>query len=77
AIDHPWRALAEGGQHSFFVPRATKRAARKNWIMSARPAGRVTIDEGACTALAKGTSLRPIGVTTIEGAFGRGDAISI
>ncbi len=77
AVDHPLRALADGGRHSFFVPASTKRAARKNWIMSALPAGRVTIDAGAGQALIKGTSLLPIGVTQIEGAFGRGDAISI
>ncbi|WP_424982232.1 glutamate 5-kinase [Maritalea sp. S77] len=77
AVDHPLRAVAKGARHSFFVPMATKRAARKNWIMSALPAGRVTIDAGAANALAKGTSLLPIGVTAVEGAFGRGDAISI
>ncbi len=77
AIDNPLRALANGARHSFFVPMATKRAARKNWIMSALPAGRVVIDAGAASALANGTSLLPIGVTHIEGTFGRGDAISI
>lgn len=77
AVDHPLRAVAEGARHSFFVPMATKRAARKNWIMSALPAGRVIIDAGAANALAKGTSLLPIGVTAVEGSFGRGDAISI
>lgn len=76
-VEHPLLALADGARHSYFVPVSTKRAARKNWIMSALPTGRVIIDAGAGDALVHGTSLLPIGVTHIEGAFGRGDAISI
>ncbi len=35
------------------------------------------VDEGAAEALAKGKSLLPAGVKRIEGAFMRGDTVSI
>jgi glutamate 5-kinase len=39
--------------------------------------GRLTVDAGAAMALAKGKSLLPAGVKKVEGAFARGDAVSI
>ncbi len=51
-------------------------AARKQWIAGLKPCGSLSLDEGACTALAQGgNSLLPIGVTAVEGAFGRGDPV--
>ncbi len=52
-------------------------AARKQWIAALKPCGALTLDEGACKALAKGgNSLLPIGVTAVEGAFERGDPVT-
>ena len=51
---------------------------RKLWLagrMTAR--GRITVDAGAVSALAKGSSLLPAGATAIEGKFARGDVIEI
>ena len=52
-------------------------AARKQWIAGLKPCGSLTLDEGACRALAKGgNSLLPVGVTAVKGDFGRGDPVS-
>ena len=51
---------------------------RKLWLagrMTAR--GRISVDAGAVSALAKGSSLLPAGATAIEGRFARGDVIEI
>ena len=51
-------------------------AARKQWIAGLKPCGSLSLDEGACKALAKGgNSLLPIGITAVEGTFGRGDPV--
>jgi glutamate 5-kinase len=52
---------------------------RKRWIFgSARPDGRVWVDQGAAIALReKGGSLLPAGITRVEGHFERGDTIVI
>ena len=41
------------------------------------PAGSLVVDDGALAALANGKSLLPGGVVGVEGAFGRGDAVSV
>ena len=51
--------------------------ARKRWISSQKSVGKLIIDQGAVTALIDGKSLLPIGVTSIEGNFSRGDIVSI
>ncbi len=52
---------------------------RKHWIAyGAKPAGRVTIDDGARRALTDaGRSLLPKGITAIDGEFGAGDTVSV
>jgi glutamate 5-kinase len=68
----------EGGRATWFLPQAEPRTARKRWIAgSLKPAGSVTIDSGAVTALLKGGSLLPAGVRQVEGSFERGDLILI
>jgi glutamate 5-kinase len=42
-----------------------------------KPMGRIVVDAGAETALSKGKSLLPAGVTGVEGEFARGDAVVI
>lgn len=52
---------------------------RKHWIAyGAKPAGKVTVDDGARRALvASGKSLLPRGITAIDGEFGPGDTVSV
>jgi glutamate 5-kinase len=51
---------------------------RKHWIFGAPPAGSVSIDAGALTALVeRGSSLLPKGITAINGNFSRGEVIAI
>jgi glutamate 5-kinase len=81
ATGHPLNPLkrVEGGARcTWFVPGATPVAARKQWIAgSLKPAGRIQVDAGAATALGRGRSLLPAGVTGAEGAFERGDAVDV
>ncbi len=75
---NPIEALEAGGPCTWFIPRNTPRAARKQWIAgSLTPRGRLTIDAGAERALDKGSSLLPVGVVSVEGDFQRGDSVSI
>src|SRR5215470_2008661 len=75
---HPVRRLEEGARATWFVPTATPVAARKQWIAGTlRPAGALTIDEGALKALRSGKSLLPAGVTGLRGHFERGDTVSV
>lgn len=53
-------------------------SARKQWLADhLRLRGRVLLDDGAVQALLReGKSLLPIGVTEVEGEFGRGDVVA-
>ncbi len=53
-------------------------SARQRWLAShLRVRGRVTLDDGAVKALTAGhKSLLAIGVTRVEGHFGRGDVVA-
>lgn len=63
---------------SVFAPVESNASARKNWIAShLQPKGRVFIDDGAVAALGKGGSLLPVGVQSVEGAFERGDVVTV
>lgn len=74
------RATAQG-IGTLFVPRASgrrKAAARKAWLGGRlRLKGALVVDAGAAKALTGGSSLLAKGVTAVEGAFVRGDAIAI
>lgn len=75
---HPLKRLEEGAECTWFVPSATPAAARKQWIAGTlRPAGALTIDDGALRALLEGRSLLPAGVTGARGRFDRGDTVSV
>ena len=52
---------------------------RKRWIgWSAQPAGKITLDDGACQAIVSGgRSLLAIGVTAVEGRFDKGDVVAL
>lgn len=75
---HPVRRLEEDARCTWFAATANPKAARKQWIAGTlRPAGALTIDEGALKALRGGKSLLPAGVKTATGRFDRGDTVSV
>jgi len=77
-IEHPLRAIAEGGRCTWFSTPANPVTARKRWIAgSLEPKGTLTIDAGAVAALRAGKSLLPAGVIHIDGQFARGDAVIV
>ena len=73
------RALIDGhARCRWLVPEASPLSARKKWIKgSLKPAGILTVDDGAMLALSVGKSLLPAGVTSIEGDFKRGDVVDV
>ncbi|HEV7715416.1 MAG TPA: glutamate 5-kinase [Steroidobacteraceae bacterium] len=76
--NHPVRRIEEGERATWFVPSASPVAARKQWISGTlRPAGAISIDEGALRALRARKSLLPAGVVSAQGRFERGDTISV
>src|SRR6185295_4296654 len=77
-IAHPISAIAKGGRCTWFLTPANPVTSRKRWIAgSLEPKGTLTLDAGAVTALRAGKSLLPAGITRIDGAFERGDAVVI
>ena len=78
ALMPPLKSIENGARCSWFLAAATPAAARKRWISGAlKPAGSVTIDAGAVSALAQGKSLLPAGVVAVDGAFERGDCVAV
>lgn len=77
AVARPLTALSEGARCTWFEAECDPRAARKRWISSMKPRGRILVDDGAVRALGQGRSLLAAGVTAAEGAFLRGDPVEI
>jgi glutamate 5-kinase len=78
ADPHPLKRIEDGARCTWFLPSSTPSAARKQWIAGTlRPAGAISVDEGAVRALMQGKSLLPAGVTRAIGRFDRGDTVSI
>jgi len=77
-ITHPLGAIHDGGRCTWFLTPANPITARKKWIAgSLEPRGTLTVDAGAVAALRRGNSLLPVGVTRVDGAFARGDAVVV
>src|SRR5579871_1890837 len=77
-IEHPLKAVADGGPCTWFLTPANPVTARKRWIAgSLEPKGTLTIDAGAVSALRAGKSLLPAGVIRVEGQFARGDSVVV
>lgn len=73
---NPLAAIKAGGRATWFLSQVEPRTARKRYIAgSLKPSGAFTLDAGALKALRAGKSLLPAGVTAVEGAFERGDAV--
>jgi glutamate 5-kinase len=74
----PVQALLAGSRCTVFAAQSTPRSAKKHWLAaSLKPAGTLTLDDGAVRALRRGSSLLPAGVVAVEGAFERGDAVLV
>lgn len=61
-----------------FTPVISALESRKRYILSGRLSpGQITVNDGAVSALKRGGSLLPIGMTRINGDFDRGDTVRI
>jgi len=76
ALGHALDGVPEGTR---FAPRSTGWSSFKLWLRYAKPTrGTVQVDAGAARALREGgTSLLPVGITGVEGAFDAGDAVEV
>jgi glutamate 5-kinase len=75
-IAHPLKALKDGARCTIFRATATPAAARKQWLAGVlEVGGELQIDQGAVQALRDGSSLLPVGVTSVSGNFRRGDVV--
>src|SRR5438445_11941552 len=72
--EHPLARLASGEARSTVIDaKGSPARAYKQWIAGTLvPAGSVTVDAGAVSALAAGKSLLPAGVRSVDGIFERG-----
>jgi glutamate 5-kinase len=76
--NQPIKLIEAGSRCTWFIPTANPKNARKQWIAgSLKPNGMLIVDDGALGALQAGKSLLPAGITSINGMFDRGDAITV
>jgi glutamate 5-kinase len=73
------RAWAGEPAGTRFAPQAVRQSSFKLWLKYAKPShGTVTVDDGAARALREGgTSLLPVGIVDVRGAFDAGDAVDV
>ena len=77
-VMHPLAAIASGAKVTWFLAKSDPVTAKKRWLAGQLvPAGHIYLDAGAEKALLSGKSLLPAGVTRVDGAFERGDAVTI
>ncbi len=77
-VDAPFQKILSGGAATLIQADNSATNARRRWIAGRlKPAGEIHIDAGAAKALRGGASLLPAGVTGVDGAFSRGDAVAI
>jgi glutamate 5-kinase len=61
-----------------FAPALSTLESRKRYILSGRLApGQITVNKGAASALKRGGSLLPVGITQVSGEFERGDTVRV
>ena len=72
-------ALAGEAEGTRFPPRAQGHSSFKLWLRYAKPSrGTIVVDDGAVRALRDGgTSLLPVGIVEVRGAFDAGDAVEV
>ncbi len=75
-IGRAWAGEAVGTR---FAPHPVRQSSFKLWLKYAKPTrGTVTVDAGAARALREGgTSLLPVGIVGVQGAFDAGEAIEV
>ena len=74
----PLSAVRDGARATLIAAPDGPMAAYKQWIAgSLSPAGTLTLDAGAVTALKAGKSLLPAGVTGVSGGFEKGDCVRL
>jgi glutamate 5-kinase len=73
------RAVAGEAEGTRFAPQTARHSSFKLWLKYAKPAlGTITVDAGAARALREsGTSLLPVGIVDVTGAFDAGDAVEV
>lgn len=72
------RVAADESVGTRFAAAVSHVESRKRWLLSDKPHGRLRIDAGAVSKLLKGgASLLPVGVTAVEGEFGRGETLAV
>jgi glutamate 5-kinase len=71
------RVLSGVEEGTIFLPKEDRLTSRKHWIaFSAKPSGRVFVDDGAMAALVKkGKSLLPSGIIKVDGRFDTGEVV--
>lgn len=75
--DTPIARALDSGRGTLFQPQR-RDGARKAWLGGRlAPAGVLTVDAGCAAALLNGASLLAAGVTDVDGAFRRGDLVTI
>jgi glutamate 5-kinase len=75
-LSRAWAGEAVGTR---FAPHPVRQPSFKLWLRYAKPSqGRVIVDAGAARALRDGgTSLLPVGIVEVDGAFEAGDAVDV
>jgi glutamate 5-kinase len=73
------RAWAGEATGTRFAPHPVRQPLFKLWLKYAKPSqGSVVVDAGAARALREGgTSLLPVGIVAVNGAFEAGDAVDV
>jgi glutamate 5-kinase len=73
------RAWAGESAGTRFHPQPVRHSSFKLWLKYAKPTrGTVTVDDGAARALRDGgTSLLPVGIVDVQGAFDAGEAVEV
>jgi glutamate 5-kinase len=76
ALARAWAGEPAGTR---FTAQAVRQPSFKLWLKYAKPSqGAVVVDAGAARALREGgTSLLPVGIVEVEGAFEAGDAVEV
>jgi glutamate 5-kinase len=75
-LQRAWAGEAVGTR---FPPQPVRQSSFKLWLKYAKPShGSVIVDAGAARALREGgTSLLPVGIVDVTGAFEAGDAVDV
>ena len=77
-LSRPIKKITEENNCTWFLPKVSKLAARKKWIISSiSPKGALIIDDGAKQALSNGKSLLAAGIKKVSGRFSKGDHIKV